>query len=166
MITMNQRQGANIFMYENKTWGDIIGILREKAQTLGRAPQMDEIPGAKELINGLRYGGWFYVLGYAGIYPRAGHARQDRFPLMLEDFTDKQLVSLVRKTAWKCGHAPREQDGGFYVECIRRWGDWGEALKACDIRLPESYKYKDPLPGTYAHFYETPIKRIRNFDCR
>ena len=149
-------------MYENKTWGEIIEMLRKKAIILERAPQMKEIPCSRDLIDGLPFGDWYYVLGYAGIYPRAGQPRQQRYPLFLEEFTDKQLIGIVRKTAWKCGHAPRERDGWFYVECIRRWGDWASALEACDIRLPESYRLKDPLPGTYHNFYNTPWKRLRS----
>lgn len=56
-------------MLENKTWREVFEMLRDISMTLGRAPKMEEVKGGLILVNSLKHGGWFYVLGYAGIFP-------------------------------------------------------------------------------------------------
>lgn len=148
-------------MYENKTWGEIFQMLRNKAEELGRAPHLDEIPLAADLVNGLRYGGWYYVLGYAGIYYRGNAEEGAKYPLFLEDFTDEQLISMVRRIAWKIGHSPREQDAWCYIECIYRWNTWENTLNACGMKVSNTYLPKDPLPAPVETLHKCLWQRIR-----
>ena len=97
-------------MFENQTWGELFCMLRDMTRALGRAPRLNEVKGSMLLINSLRHGGWYYVLGYAGIYPRSGDPKKKRFPMFLDDFTEDQLRWLVKSSAWKKGATPIEKD--------------------------------------------------------
>lgn len=148
-------------MYGNKTWGEIFQMLRNKAERFGRPPRMDEIPCASELVSGLKYGGWYYVLGDAGIYYRGSADADAKYPLFLEDFTDEQLISMVRRIAWKEKHSPREQDAWCYIECIYRWDTWEKTLKACGMNVMESYRPQDPLPAPIEILHKQKFCKIR-----
>ena len=148
-------------MYENKTWGVIFQMLRDRAEELGRAPHINDISHSLDLINGLKYGGWEYVLGYAGIYPRAGDPHQDDYPLFLEEFSDEQLIEMVRKGVHVKGASLRERDSWCYIECIYRWDSWKETLKICGIPLPDDYVESNPLPAPLDHLHKIRWKRYR-----
>lgn len=153
-------------MYENKTWGSIFLMLRQKAEELGRAPHLEDIDNAVELIDGLPYGGWAFVLGYAGIYPRAGYAHQEDYPLFLEDFADEQLMEVVKKFVWVNRKPPRERDVWCYIECIYRWGSWEETLRACGLDVPEDYPAQNPLPAPVEEFHKYTWRRFRRVKYR
>ncbi|MBQ2764257.1 MAG: hypothetical protein IJO94_04880 [Firmicutes bacterium] len=148
-------------MYENKTWGEIFQMLRDKAEQLGRAPRLDEIPCASALVSGLKYGGWYYVLGHAGIYYRGSAEEGAKYPLFLEDFTEEQLISMVRRIARKVKHAPMEQDAWCYIECIYRWDTWENTLKVCGMNVPDSYLPQNPLPAPIEILHKQKFCRLR-----
>ena len=153
-------------MYENKTWGAIFQMLRDQAYALGRAPHLNDIPRSMELISGLLYGGWSFVLGHAGIYYRFGPEESSGYPLFLEDFSDEQLITLVRKSARKDGQCPRERDCLCYIECVYRWGSWEETLKACGLEVPAGYEPRNPLPAPVDTFHKFKLRRLRLVNYR
>ena len=153
-------------MYENKTWGSIFRMLRRKAEKLGRAPHLEYITDAADLIDGLLYGGWTFVLGYAGIYPRAGYPHQEAYPLFLEDFTDEQLIEVVKKFIWVDRFPPRERDVWCYIECIYRWGSWKGTLRACGLEVPKGYRSRNPLPAPIDEFHKYKWRRLRRVNYR
>lgn len=149
-------------MLENKTWREVFEMLRDISMTLGRAPKMEEVKGGLILVNSLKHGGWFYVLGYAGIFPRAGNPKKLRFPMYLDDFTDDQLRWLVKSSAWKKSATPLERDCWYYLEMIRRWGSWQEAMAAYGMKMHPDYKPYNPLPCDLDVFFNTYIQPIRS----
>lgn len=153
-------------MYENNTWGEIARMLWAKSEELGRAPHFADIPCAVELVNCLRYGGWSFVLGYCGIYYRGSLEEDAKTPLFFVDFTDEQLISLVKRIAWKNGHFPRERDVYFYIECIYRWGNWENTLKACGMNMPNTYIESNPLLVPPEVFHKSKCHKIRSINYR
>lgn len=149
-------------MFENQTWNEIFEMLRDITMALGRAPKIQEVKGGLVLVNSLKHGGWSYVLGYAGIYPRAGQSRKQRFPVFLDDFTDDQITSLVKKSAWKKGSTPLERDCWYYPEMIRRWGSWPEAMAAYGMKMHPDYKPYNPLPCDFELFFDSTVRPIRS----
>ena len=149
-------------MFEDQTWGELFCMLRDMTRALGRAPRLNEVKGSMLLVNSLRHGGWYYVLGYAGIYPRSGDPKKKRFPMFLDDFTEDQLRWLVKSSAWKKGATPIEKDVWYYPELIRRYGSWPEAMAAFGMNLHPDYKPYNPLPFEPELFFDSPVLQIRN----
>ena len=60
----------------------------ERAEALGHAPQMNEVPGARAIAE--RFGGWPRVLHRLGCKYPAGSARMDRTHRYREEYARQQ----------------------------------------------------------------------------
>ena len=151
-------------MYELMKWGEVADLLRKKTLELQRAPKMEDVLGARELINAIPHGDWKFVLGYCGINPfyYVGKANNERFNTpFLEDMSDEGIIKVLKRRAFAMHCTPREQDIYAYIECIYRWGSWPATLEAAKMKQCDSYRYKDPVPGTVDRFYDTYVRRCR-----
>lgn len=71
----------------------LLDRVRNRAETLGHAPQMNEVPGARAIAE--RFGGWPRVLHRLGYKYPAGSARTDRTHRYREEYARQQ--ELYRK---------------------------------------------------------------------
>ncbi len=67
---------------------ELLDRVRDRAEALGHAPQMNEVPGARAIAE--RFGGWHRVLHRLGYKYPAGPSRADRTHRYREEYARQQ----------------------------------------------------------------------------
>ncbi len=86
--------------------GKLLDRVRVRAEALGHAPQMNEVPGARAIAE--RFGGWNKVLRRLGCKYPAGPSRADRTHRYREEYARQQELYRKKKKEKEERHHPPE----------------------------------------------------------
>lgn len=107
------------------THEELIDLLQEQAEALGRAPQMEEFEH-KRLVKS-RYGSWTNFLKQAGLVP--GSSSEGKGPI-----SNKELLALVKKRAKELGRRPKKKEFNYSGLAEKRYGSWTKFLESAGLK--------------------------------
>ncbi|KRT87142.1 MULTISPECIES: homing endonuclease associated repeat-containing protein [Bacillus] len=111
-------------MARKYTKEELIEILQQRANELGRSPQKSEVKQAGIIAR--RFGSFKKGLEAAGLSPHKN------------GYTKEKLIEIVQQKAKELGRPPRMHEFKQANSVIHRFGSYKEGLKAAGL-IPNSY---------------------------
>ena len=122
---------AGLLVNTGRTNEDLIGLLKAKAESLGRTPTMKDVDSDKSMPSVAtyigRFGSWNKALEAAGLSSNKN------------SYSDEELITLLKAKAESLGRTPTQKDVDFDESMPSattyrdRFGSWKNALRAAGL---------------------------------
>ena len=137
-------------LYESCSDQELLDLLRERAEALGRSPAQNEVHWTCRTYLRARFKNWPNALRAAGLSRSAGRCGKRLEEVRAEEADTKQLLTQVRAARETLGRMPHPSDLPEVLRGLRhRYKTWGEVLAAAGVLDTAPLPPLGPLEETY-----------------
>ncbi|WP_395894883.1 homing endonuclease associated repeat-containing protein (plasmid) [Bacillus safensis subsp. safensis] len=108
--------------YQKYTKDELIRILQNKAEELGRSPKFKEVPQRQSIVN--HFGSFNNALRTAGLTP---------YPI--RRYTEEELINALKDKASELGRTPRTRDMRCRDAIRNHFGSFNKALELAGLKI-------------------------------
>ena len=152
-------------LYESCSDGELLALLRERAEALGRSPAQNEVHWTCRTYLRARFKNWPGALRAAGLSRSAGRCGKDLERVRAEEQESRKLLAQVREARKTLGRMPHPSDLPEVIQGLRhQYKTWGEVLAAAGVLDTAPLPPLGPLEAEYQPLLEAVRRRAEELN--
>ena len=152
-------------LYESCSDQELLDLLRERAEELGRSPAQNEVHWTCRTYLRARFKNWPGAPRAAGLSRSAGRCGKRLEEVRAEETEVQRLLEEVRRARETLGRMPHPSDLPEALRGLRcHYKTWGEVLSAAGVLDPAPLPPTGPLEETYKPLLEAVRRRAEELN--